>query len=362
MLGTGRLPWYSGSVRILITGATGFVGTAVAERCALDGHEVNLLVRRPEAAKRLAARGCHVHAGSVGDPNEVLKAARDCEVVVHAAAVASHRSAPEALDWVNVAGTENVLRAAHHAGCRRVVHVSCADVTLANMDRVHWDEDRYLDRSPLGPHAHSKQLAEELVLSASSHDLETTAVRPAILWGPGDTTTLPLLCREALAGGVRLWGGGKNLVTTTYIDHMVDALVTATTAERAAGRAYQIADGEFQTAAEFFGALCRAAELPPPRRALPYGLAYAMAWARERVHASGPWRPDVIHRARNIYLDYSRALHELGTEPRVPFAEGIERTATWVREMGGPEAVAKMGRPPATAEEVQAQIELAHSE
>lgn len=357
-----RRACYSGRVQVLVTGATGFVGGTVVRRYLDAGHEVHLLARRPEAAQPLVDRGARLHVGTVGDPNEIAAAARGAEVVVHAAAVASHRADRTALEWVNVAGTENVLRAARHVGCRRLVHISCADVDLADQDRVQWNEDRHLDRSPLDAHGRSKRLAEDLVLSASGHGIETTALRPATVWGPWDTTTLPGLCREGRRGGVRLAGGGGNLVSITYIDHLVDAVVAAAVADPAPGRVYQIADGEFLTAAEFYGALCRAAGLPPPRTGFTYALPYMVAALREGLRAPGLWRTDVVRRGRSIYLDHGRAIQELGCEPHVPFDEGMERTAAWVREAGGPEAVARLERKPATRQDVAAQIALAHED
>lgn len=349
-------------MRFAVTGATGFVGEAVCRRLLAEGRKVHAFVRDTAAAAGLAEAGARIHAGTLADPNELADAAAGCEVVVHAAAIATHRAARVALDWVNVAGTENVLRAARHAGCRRVVHISCADVTLANIDRVHWNEDRHLDRPPVGHHARSKQLAEELVLSSSGPRLETTALRPTILWGPGDRTMLPALCREGLSGGVRLPGGGGHLVSATYIDHLVDAVLAAATAEGAAGRAYLVDDGELMTAAELFGALCRAAELPPPRGGLPYGAAYALAWLRERIGARGPWRPDVIRRGRAAQFDCARVVHELGCRPHVGLEEGARRLAAWVREQGGAEAVARLERPPARDQDVAEHIALAHGE
>src|SRR5688572_3871630 len=104
-------------MKVLVTGATGFAGGAVARRLLSRGDVVHVLARDPEgaAAKALAALGAKVHAGSVGDPNEVLAAAARCELVVHAAAVRSPHASPRALSWVNVAGTENVINAARHA-------------------------------------------------------------------------------------------------------------------------------------------------------------------------------------------------------------------------------------------------------
>jgi len=220
-------PCYDPGMRFLVTGATGFVGGAVARRLLADGEDVVVLARDEARSRDLAARGAQVRVGTIGDPNEVADAAKGAEVVVHAAAVASHRAAPEALAWVNVAGTENVVNAARHVGCARVVYVSCGDVSLVDADRVHLGEDAYATRRPFDGHARSKRLAEEVALSGSDHEIEVTAVRPAFLWGPGDTTNLPWICRWGMRGGLRLPGGGDNLFATTYVDHLVDAVLSA---------------------------------------------------------------------------------------------------------------------------------------
>jgi nucleoside-diphosphate-sugar epimerase len=340
-----------------VTGATGFLGGAVTRRILEDGEPVHVLARDPAAARPLEEAGARVFAGSIADPNDVRAAARGCDVVVHAAGEASHRAAPRALRWINVAGTENVLNGARHAGVRRLVYVSCADATLANLERVHWDEQRGLTFPPLDVHARTKLLAEEIVLAASG--LETTALRPAMPWGPGDTTTLPALCREARAGGVRLVGRGKNLVATTYVDHLVDAVLLAAEVEEARGNFYYIADDELIFAEELYGALCEAARLERPRPGPPYAFAYAMAWARERMGKEGPWRTDVIRRGRGSFFNCQKARNELDWEPRVKLADGMQALAAWVERAGGADAVARMGRPPATAGSVDAQAAAA---
>jgi 2-alkyl-3-oxoalkanoate reductase len=349
-------------MRVLVTGATGFVGRAVVGGLVGGEHRVHALVRRPEHRGDLEALGALPFVGTVGDPNEVAEAAAGCDAVVHAAAIASHRADRSALDWVNVAGTENVIEATRHAGCRRLVFVSCADVTLGNGDRVHWNEDQELSGKPFDAHARSKRLAEELVLCAGGPELCTVALRPAILWGPGDTTTLPGLCAEAARGGVRLFGAGTNLVSTTYIDHLVDAVAAALTAEGVSGCPYYVTDGEFLEARELYGALCRAAGLPPPRRGAPYPIAYAAAWLRERFGGEGPWPTDVARRARSTYLDHSRAVNQLGYAPRVPFEQGVDRVAAWVEAVGGADAVARLARRPPTVDDVAAQVALAQAD
>lgn len=348
-------------VKVLVTGATGFVGGAVVERILAEGDVVHVLVRDPDDARAQALRtaGAVLFTGTLADPNEVARAARDCRVVVHAAGHASHHASRRALMWTHVAGTENVLKAARHVGCRRVVHVSCADVSLVNADRMHWNEDKSPETALVDDFARSKLLAEELAVSSSDEQLEVAAVRPAWLWGPGDTSVLPDLCREGLAGGLRLFGDGKNLVATSYIDHVVEAIVSACEARDAHGRAYNVADPEFLDAGEFFTMLSRAVGLPPPRPGLPFAAEYALAWLRQKRGAEGLWPGDVARRGRSTSFDVGRATKDLEYEPTVKMADGMERLAAWVREQGGAAAIAKLARPPATDASVAAQVAAA---
>jgi len=355
----GRLFSFRGSMRFLVTGASGFAGGAVADRVLAEGDDLAVFARDAERVSDLAEAGAEVHVGTVGDPNAVARAARGCDVVVHAAAVRSHRSARRALDWINVAGTENVIRAARHAGCERVVHVSCADVTLGNEDRVNWDEKRYLSKPPLDAHARSKLLAEELALAANGPGVEVTAVRPALLWGPGDHSALPELVREGRSAGLRLFGPGANLLSTTYIDNLVDAILAAAEVEAAAGRSYYVTDGEFMDAREFFEQLSRAVGLPPPRSGPPFWLAYAAAWVRARTGGAGPHPTDVVHRGRGSYFDHQSAVAELEWEPLYSVAEGMAQLAAWVGEVGGLDGVEALYRPPADASSVDAEVEAA---
>ena len=286
-----------------------------------------------------------VYQGSLGDPNRIRDASRGADVVVHTAAASHPQASIEALRWVNVAGPENVVRAAAAAGVRRVVHVSCADVTLANVDRVHWDESRSLGAAPLGEHARTKQLGEELVLAESGSEIEVVAVRPSLVWGPGDRSTLPRLLYEALhSGGLRLIGRGENLVSVIYIDHLVDAIL-ACADKGTGGRGYYVTDNEFLEATEFYGELSTAAGIPRPRTGYPLAVEYALAWMRERTSGGGLTRTDVVHRGRPTFFNIQDAISELGFEPRIPLDEGMRRLSEWIRSEGGAETLAGQQRP-----------------
>lgn len=294
----------------------------------------------------------------LGDPDAIARAAAGCEVVFHCAGIASARAHRRALEWVNVAGTENVVNAAREVGVRRVVYVSCADVSLINADRIHWGEGRIATQALLDHHARTKLLAEEVALSASGGRLEVTALRPAWLWGPGDHTTLPLLCAEADHGGVRLHGNGENLLAVLYIDNLVNALITAATAKNAPGNAYYLADNDVLTAREFLDPLCRACGLPTPRRSV-FTIDLAVAWLRERLSDSTGLVSSVVRRGRGTLFDAQAAVRDLDFAPVVSVEEGMRALGQWVQAQGGPLAVAKLRRPYVDARSVDDQVRRA---
>jgi nucleoside-diphosphate-sugar epimerase len=345
-------------VRVLVTGATGFVGGALARRLLELGFELHALVRNESAAEALAKSGARVHAGNLGDPNTIAEAATGCDALFHCAGESSVRAPAEAHAWINVAGTENALLAARHADVKRFVLLSCADVSLLNKDRLHWKENAALGQAPLGTMARNKLLAEELALHASNARLSVIAIRPAWLWGPGDHTNLPALCREAGAGGVRLFGDGHNLFSTTYIDNLVDALIAAASAKGADGQAFHVADSDVLTAGEFFGRLCAALGMAAPRRGI-YALAYAAAVVRERAGLRGVWPEEVVRRGRGTLLDGLRAHQFLAYQPRTSVDAGMLALTAWATQLGGPDAIAKLARSVAGAADVAHHRQLA---
>lgn len=342
----------------LVLGATGFIGKAIADRIRERGEPLRVLVREPSVAERWQSEGAEALIGDLGDPKGIAEAARGARIVIDAAGIVSPRAAPRALRWVHVAGTENVVNACKHAGVERLVYVSCTDVTLGNVDRVHWDEVRSLSGEFFGARAKALQLAEEIATSASGPELEVTALRPAWTWGPGDTSRLPGLCAEALSGGIRLVGDGRTYLATTYIEHLVDAALLATTAQQAPGRAFHVVDPTFQHARDFFGALSEALGLPPPKSGTPFAVAWPVA--RLSGRGTGGLSPEeMLQRGRSTLFDFNEALGKLAYDPQVALSEGLRRLAAWVESKGGVRAVAEMAKPPPTAAAVDAQVEAA---
>jgi nucleoside-diphosphate-sugar epimerase len=298
--------------------------------------------------------------GSVAEPTQIARAAEGCELIFHTAGLADLDAPSRVLRWLHVAGSENVVRAARFAKVRRVVHLSCADVSLTGEDRMHWDEKRVLASPPTGPHARTKLMAEELMLAQSDEALEVTALRPAVLWGPDDVDGISRLARAVRSGDFRLYGGGRNIVATTHIDNLVRAALLAAEAPNAAARPYYVTDGEFLEAREFYTRLFSALGLAPLRLAgsLPYALARASAYDFLRGTA-GAARAEVLRTGRSALFDVSRATLDLGYEAKLDLDAKVGELAEWVRAQGGLDSLLLRARQRPSEADVEAQVRAA---
>ena len=347
-------------MRALVTGASGFVGSALCRALVRAGHAVVALTRDPDRAKQRIGVDVEIATGSIGMPTEVALAARGCELLFHAAGIAAVDAPTRVLRWVHVAGTENVVRAARHAGVRRIVHISCADVSLNDEDRMHWDEARALVGKPIGAHAQTKLMAEELALAESDDQLEVTALRPAMLWGPDDVEGLARIVRAAQAGKFTLFGGGRNVIATTHIDNLTTAALLAADAALAPARAYYVTDGEFLEAREFYNRLFRALELPAPKLSGALSLALARAKVADVLAENkGARQAELLRFAKSALFDVSRATHDLGYEAKVDLDARFAELAQWTKQMGGPNALLTRARPAPKASDVDAQVRAA---
>lgn len=309
-------------MRCLITGATGFIGGAILRGLQEAGHDVVAYVREGSDSRELM--DVQRMVGDLADPNRLADAATGCDAVVHAAGIADPNADREALGWAHVAGTENVINAAKRAGCQRLVHISCADVTLYDGPRSFWNEEES-PPEPVGHLAQSKLHAEEIVRVSGTRSLRTITLRPALVWGPGDTTHLPRWKAEAEHGGVRLVSGGRKLLATTYTKNLVLGVARALEADVPSGSVYYIVDTELSVSREFFAELCKVLGLRGPKSGGPYH--WALALSRTPLSPLHP--TEVVRRARTSAFDASKAKQELGYEPSVTREEGMAELRAW---------------------------------
>lgn len=336
-------------MRVVVFGATGFIGGAIARRFVREGAEVHATARDDESAAALEAAGMRVFDAQLGDPSALAKAAEGCSHAIHAAGIRDRRAARKVLGWAHVAGTENVISACRHVGIRRLTHISCADVTLSAKPRVNWNEDRVLPSRGFDAHAETVARAEESVIGAGGGALTTVVLRPAFVWGPGGDTksswgTSPEIVQEGIKAGLPLYSKGERFVGVSYIENVAQAAWLTTQHEGAAGSVFHIVDAEMALAGEFFRSLSEALDLPPPRRGAGLALSRALAWFG-RLGGGGTLDADILRRAQSHSFDSSRARDQLAYVPEVSQADGMKALSAWALSRGGKEVLAGAVKP-----------------
>jgi len=320
-----------------VTGAGGFLGGALARALlARDGTEVVTLQRGDYPW--LERAGARVVRAALEDAGAVHAAAAGCDVVHHVAARAGVWGDPRAYRRTNVVGTQHVIDACRAHGVGRLVYTSTPSVVFDGRDQAGVDESRPYPARHLCAYPATKAEAERRVLAANGPELATLALRPHLIWGPGDRHLVPRVLARARAGRLRLVGGGAALVDSTYVDNAVDAHLLAADAlagrRPAAGRAYFVSNGEPRPMRALLGGILRAGGLPEERRSVPEPLAYALGALLEGWHAlrrseEEPVMTRFVARqlGRAHWFDIGAARRDLGYRPRVSLDEGLERLA-----------------------------------
>ncbi|HOC44396.1 MAG TPA: NAD-dependent epimerase/dehydratase family protein [Thermoanaerobaculales bacterium] len=328
-------------MKALVTGGGGFLGGAVVRGLRERGWQVRSFQRR--RSETLAGLGVEQRLGDLVDPHAVRAAVEGCEVVFHVAARAVLWGPRREFESANVAGTRNVLAACRQAGVRRLVHTSTPAVVHAGRHLEGVDESAPYATRFESHYPRTKAAAERMVLAANGPDLATVALRPHLIWGPGDTQLVGRIVARARAGRLWLVGDGANLVDTTFVDNAAAAHLLACErlqpGARCAGNAYFITNGEPRPIAEVLARILAASGEPPLRRRLPYPLAWAAAAVVEAGYRALAPRAEppltrmlVRHLATAHWYDITAARRDLGYSPAVSLDEGFRRLGDWYQE------------------------------
>ncbi|MET0755314.1 MAG: 2-alkyl-3-oxoalkanoate reductase [Pseudoxanthomonas sp.] len=323
-------------MKILVTGGGGFLGQALCRGLVERGHKVVSFNRGHYPV--LAALGVGQVQGDLADAHALTHAADGVDAIFHNAAKAGAWGSYKSYHSANVVGTQNVLDACRTHGIGRLVYTSTPSVTHR---ATHPVEGGTADSVPYGedfqaPYAETKTIAEKAVLAANGPTLATVALRPRLIWGPGDQQILPRLVERAKAGRLRIVGDGSNLVDTTYIDNAAqahfDAFEHLGVGAACAGRAYFISNAEPKPMGELLNALLDAASAPRVDKHLSFKAAYRIGMACEALWKILPLKgepPMTRFLAEQLstthWYDMGPATRDFGYRPRVSFDEGLTR-------------------------------------
>lgn len=333
----------------LVTGGAGFVGAALVQALKDRGDQVIAL----DLAPSCPVQGIDYRRIDITDSAAVTEACRGVDTIFHNASIVHTKQNKQDVVWaVNLGGTENMLAAAREHGVKRFIYVSSGSVVYEGKDIENGDESLPYASVSQAPYADSKIAAEKLVLEHNGQDgIATCALRPHVVFGPGDGRFMPALLKQGKSGRLRVQvGRGVWLSDYTYLSNLIDALLLADealkrdgTRSAAAGQAYFITNGEPMPFWDFVRKVAARLGFPPIKYQAPKSLVYAIAAVKEGLDTlkGGTLSPEdgltrfaIRYMCTHHYFSIDKARHDLGYNPKVSVEEGIERTCQHLEAIG----------------------------
>jgi nucleoside-diphosphate-sugar epimerase len=315
---------------ILVTGATGMVGSAFARRAVEAGYRVQAMVRRDSDRRPLAGLDVEFVEGDLANPESLPAALANAEIVVHTAAHVGDWGPAEKYRAINVIALEHLIHAAARSPrFSRWVQVSSLGVYPA---KHHYGTDETVPADAVGLDGYTRTKAEaETLLNhhVREHDFPAVILRPGIIYGPGDRHALPRFIEKITNGKMKFIGRGDRLINNTFVGNLVEALLLAVEKPDVLGETFNIRDERLVTREEFVNTIADYLGKPHPRH-VPEFIPRLLVGPIERIaKLRGRRDPPFLTRAQikfmTLNLDYSiaKAKRVLGYAPQVDFRDGI---------------------------------------
>jgi len=326
-------------MKLLVTGATGFVGSQLIARWAGRDYQIKALVRDPHRCPELQRWPVEICQGDVNAPETLRPAVAGVDAIIHLASRVGEGGDREEFFRVNVEGTRNLFEACRGLPLRRFVHVSSLSVITGYREHEGTKEDApYL---PTGEnYADSKIEAEKLALEyGRKAGLPVTVLRPGFIFGPGDKLFLPTVIQNLRNGKVLLIDGGHKLLNLTFVNNLLEAIDLALQRPEAVGEVFNITDGEKVSKRDFFFEVADLMHLPRPTKSVPFFAARALCSATSllyralRIRKVPPLsRMKLRFAGQNQWFDIGKAKSVLGYRPANSFKGAMRDSIRWYRE------------------------------
>ena len=327
--------------RVFVSGAGGFLGKALCAHLRAANIEVVGFARGDYP--QVEQMGIKLIKGDLADQQALLGAMRECDLVFHVASKAGVWGDKNAYFSPNVTGTENIITACRSSNIQRLVYTSTPSVTFSGQDENGIDESHPYAKQFLNFYGLSKAVAEQNVLQANglalanNQPLKTVALRPHLIWGPGDPHLVPRVLQRGKAGKLKLVGREDKLVDTIYIDnavyaHLLAAVKLNDPAPVCAGKAYFLSNDQPIPMADMLNKILACKEIKPVSKRIPAAVAYAVGTILEWLYIGLRKKEEPIMTrfvARQLstshYFDISAAKADLGYQPLVSIEQGMEK-------------------------------------
>jgi nucleoside-diphosphate-sugar epimerase len=327
-------------MKALVTGGGGFLGRVICRMLRERGDQVRSFSRgnHPE----LADLGIEQYQGDLADSEAVIAATSGCDVIFHVAAKAGIWGRYWDFHRANVSGTSNVIAACQTLGIPRLIYTSSPSVVFDGHVVEGGDESLPYPDHFEAHYPKTKAMAEQLVLGAASPQLATVALRPHLIWGPGDNHLVPRIVAKGRRGKLRRIGTRPCLVDTVYVDNAARAHLQAADClsenSDISGRAYFISNGEPLPLWEMVNRILAAADVAPVTRSISPQLAYAAGclceglWGLLHLPGEPPMTRFVAHEmATAHWFSLEAARRDFGYHPEITIDQGLIRLREWLK-------------------------------
>lgn len=325
------------SNRIVVTGASGFIGKNLLSSLAKRGYKLRVLVRNGRDDEFFRSLKAEIYTGDLRDPEVCDWLMDGASGLINLASIVRKAGLPDSEFWeLHVHAVKRLMESAVKLGVKRVVHVSTTGV-MGDIKNPPADEDSPCAGTDI--YQVTKAEGEKSALSYNGRGtLEVTVVRPAMVYGPGDMRMLKLF-RFIVNGKFRMIGDGKTLAHPVYVDDLVEGIILAYESKSAPGRIYIIGGEKYITLSEWVDAIAREAGVTLANAAIPLWPVTMAAIMCEAVCRPFKIEPPIFRRrvdffVKNRAFSIERAKAELGYTPKTGLADGAKRTLEWYKERG----------------------------
>lgn len=311
-------------MKCLVTGATGFIGGSLVKRLVKEQYNVKALIHTTKP-KNYEKKAEYIN-GDITDIDSLKFIVKDVDVVFHCAAFVRDYGSKRTFFRINVEGTKNLADACQEAKIKKFIFLS---------------HIIYEDEQKIGNYTKTKILAEKYLLDKhKKENFPVVIIRPGNVYGPGATTWVLRVLNSIQKKRIALVDNGDGIFVHTYIDNLLDALVSVIHEPRSIGEIIDVTDGDNDTTwSEYLSLLARMAGEPPIRRNLSKNTAFFIGKSMILLHRILGIEPWVTPMAVTIFTNQKAASIEkakslLGYKPKIDFDEGMKRVENWLRTEG----------------------------
>jgi len=335
---------------VLVTGATGFLGSYLVKALLRKSIPVKALGRDPKIGLELASYGADFRPVDLRDKDSMVSVCENVWAVIHCGALSSAWGKYQDFFDINVTGTKNVIKGCLHKGVKKLIYISSPSVMSVHGAQIGLTEEHPLPKNFVSEYSQTKAYGELEVAKAGKKGLKTVIIRPKAIYGPGDRSVFPRIIEAISKGRLPIFGQGRAMTNLTHVTDVVEAIILALESEKASGKTYIITGDEDVRLYEVIDLIAEKSGYSKPKKKIGIKKAMKVGGILEKVWRTLPLSGEpaltqykVSIMAYTQTYDISAAKKDLDYKPKVKWRDGIEDFLNRTGEKKGEKPGAKTG-------------------